>query len=75
MKIETIYILLLNEDIDVWRPSNAVNVKENIYEILIDQSEYETDEEDWEFKPGEKFLCKTKIFSNGTENLIAYSSL
>jgi hypothetical protein len=74
MKIETIYILLLNKGIDVWRPANAVKIKDNIHEILKDQPEFETEEENWEFKPGIKVRCKTKIINQYEVSVHRFSS-
>ncbi len=51
-----IYVKLLNEDIDVWRPAKAKHIEKNIYYLLA--QEYDTDIETWEFKPNTKVRCE-----------------
>jgi hypothetical protein len=50
-----IYVKLLDEGIDVWRPIRARLVASNIYEIL--EQTYDHDIETWEFEPGEQVVC------------------
>lgn len=46
-----IYVALLDEGIDVFRPVQAVVIGENKYRLLgLDQ--YDPDDEIWEFPPG-----------------------
>ena len=70
--METIYILLLNEGTPTWRPVEAIEIEEGIYEIPK-EIEVSSDEE-WEFKPGTKVKCKNHTFSGGETGLIAYEN-
>jgi hypothetical protein len=55
----TIYVKLLDEDIDVWRPVLAVkdNIK-NAYLILDIPENTMPQNEVWEFKPGSLVIVK-----------------
>ena len=63
-----IYVKILNEDINVWKPINAILIGENTYEIIDEDDEIE-------FKNGEIVKVKKKIFSDKTEGLIAYKTV
>jgi hypothetical protein len=54
-KIETIYVALLDEGVDVWRPVRAEHVRADVYRIA-DQT-YEAETERWEFVPGDLVRC------------------
>ena len=45
-----IFVKLLDEAVDVWRPVRAEHLHDNVYRIL-DQA-YDRDIETWEFAPG-----------------------
>ena len=62
--IETIYVNLLNEGVNVWRPVRAKKLKKNIYQILND-NEYDEEDEKWEFWPGAKVLCEKRKVHDG----------
>ena len=47
----TVYVYLLNEGSDVWRPVPAEKVDELIY-LLGGTDLYDPDDEEWEFLPG-----------------------
>lgn len=65
----TIYIYLLNEGVDVWRPVLAERVSGDIYRIVdVEPSKDET----WEFKSGETVKVREKQFSEGKSGLVAY---
>lgn len=51
-----IFVRLLDEGVDVWRPVLAEYVKGNIYRI-VDQ-EYAQDTETWEFVAGQTVECE-----------------
>ncbi len=70
--IENIFIYLLNEGVDVWRPVKAEIIDDGKYKILDENSEVD---EDWEFKPGDIVLCKEKIFSDGIKGLVAFKKI
>ena len=62
----TIYIPLLNEGVDCWRPVEAEPC-EGGYRVLGQVLEGEV----WKFTPGSIVLCQTKVFSDGTRGLAA----
>jgi len=64
--IEPIYVKLLDEDIDVYRPVNAIKINDCIYKIIDDdQKAYQEDGEVWEFKKGDIVKCSYKNLSQG----------
>ena len=62
-----IYVRLLGECVDVWRPVQATPIERDVYRIL--EQTYDRDLEEWEFEPGEVVECQlTRI---GNEDLPA----
>ncbi len=61
--ITTIYVYLLNEGTDVWRPVDAIHIKGNIYQIKSESIIPET--ETWQFLPGDIVRCEEKRLSKG----------
>ena len=57
-ELETIYVPLLDEGIDVWRPVLARRVSGDSY-LILDQ-DYDRDIETWEFAPGTVVKCRTE---------------
>ena len=55
-KPETIYVPLLEEGIDVWRPVLARRISGDTYRIL--DQDYDRDVETWEFEPGSVVTCR-----------------
>ncbi len=51
----TIYVRLVNEPVDVWRPVEAEHVSGNVHLIL--PQDYDRDSEVWEFEPGDLVEC------------------
>lgn len=73
-EVETqVYVPLLNEDMDVWKPLNALHQKENIYKIVSENSS-PTDEL-WQYNLNDLVKCKTKKFEDGKVGLVAYEQL
>lgn len=68
MSTTKIFISLLNEGIDCWRPANAKQHSEGVFEILgiIPAGE------DWQFAPGMRVRCRPRLFADGSTALIAY---
>lgn len=59
---DTIYIELLDEGVDVWRPVEAVLIDEDWYRISsrkLDPSEQ------WAFQTGDVVRCETRQLSGG----------
>lgn len=67
----TIYVALLNEGVDVWRPVDAVPTGQNAYRILGEVPALE----EWEFPPGSTVRCESKVLSGGETRLIAVASV
>lgn len=66
-----IYVKLLNEGTEAYRPVSVINIKDNIYKIL-ESNNYDKDDEEWEFIPGDSVVCEYKKTSDG-ELLVATS--
>jgi hypothetical protein len=62
-----IFVLLLNEGTDCWRPVSAAVRREGVYEILgiVPAGE------EWQFGPGTQVRCIEKVFADGSTGLIA----
>lgn len=58
-----VFVKLLGEDVDVWRPVAAVHIANDTYE-LVDQP-YDRETETWQFEPGELIVCKPIEVSEG----------
>ena len=55
-----IFIKILNEDIDVWRPVKAAQIAQYIFKIT-DTTNFESElDEILEFKPGDIVKCREK---------------
>jgi len=64
--IEKIYVKLLDEDIDVYRPVNALKIDNDIYKILDDNIQaYEEYLEEWEFGKDDIVKCIYRELSEG----------
>jgi hypothetical protein len=62
----TVYVALLNEGTDVWRPVAAAQVGPALYRLLGPVPE----DEGWQFQPGEVVRCEARVLS-GKQALIA----
>lgn len=67
--ITQIYVPLLDEGVDVWRPAQAIRVGNDLFRILL-PSDYDSEDETWEFLPGSLVKCALKMLS-GSEVLVA----
>jgi hypothetical protein len=61
---EQIYMRLLDEGVDVWRPVPAWKVNEGTY-IVLRPEWYDPDDEHWEFPPGSTVICEPKTITDG----------
>ena len=61
--VRQIFVRLVDEVVDVWRPVEARHCFDNVYRIL-DQP-YDRDLEAWEFGPGDVVVCKLADLSGG----------
>ena len=55
-ELVTIYVYLLNEGVDVWRPVLASRIDESLFRIVVQQ--YDRSVETWEFEPGDVVHCE-----------------
>jgi hypothetical protein len=69
----TIYIFLLNEGVEVWRPVEAELIEDGIYRILSVNDD--PNDEEWQFQTGMIVRCENKTFSDGETKLVAVESL
>jgi hypothetical protein len=65
---DTIYVALLDEGIDVWRPVDAERLAPDRYLIL--EQDYNPGIERWEFEPGTVVRCR-KEKRDGRSILVA----
>lgn len=68
METETIYIELLDDGVEVWRPVKAERRQDGLYRIL---STLPDETETWMFPPGSVVRCEEKTFSGGGKGLVA----
>ena len=61
---DTVYVPLLDEGIDVWRPAPARKVGDSTYEILR-PPDYDPDDEHWQFPPGSIVRCAPRRNADG----------
>jgi hypothetical protein len=59
VKTETIYVYLLGEGTDVWRPVEAEHLQADLYRIVGAPPEDEV----WQFKQGDTVRCKSQPLS------------
>jgi hypothetical protein len=58
-----IYVRLLDEVVDVWRPVQAVDLGAGRYRIV--EQPYEADIETWQFVPGNEVECEVVAMYEG----------
>jgi hypothetical protein len=74
--MKTIYVSLIDEGTDVWRPVRAKQFGPDIFQIPLETEIPE--EEFWEFQPGEMVKCKeAKLMEgvNSIKGLVAYAKV
>ncbi len=62
-----IYVALLNEGVDVWRPMRAEHLGGNVYRIVAQP--YNREIESWQFEPGDEVVCE--MIESGKERILA----
>ena len=65
-----VYVRLLDEGTDVWRPVRATPLPDGTFRLL-QPSGYDPDAETWEFAPFTNVRCVTRKFADGGEGLAA----
>jgi hypothetical protein len=58
-----IFVRLLDEGVDVWRPVRTERAGGGVYRIL--EQDYDREIEKWEFEPGERVTCELVDSSDG----------
>lgn len=61
--IAEIYVALLDEGVDVWRPVKAEHVEGSVYRIASQAYDHEV--ESWQFEPGDEVICEMIASSEG----------
>jgi hypothetical protein len=61
--LKTIYVKLVGEQVDVWRPVQAEHVRDDTY-VIADQP-YDRDSETWQFGPGSSVICEMVESADG----------
>lgn len=62
-KTETIYVALLDEGTDVWRPVEAEQIRAECFRIV--SANPDPEDEHWEFSPGSVVRCERRKLSGG----------
>ena len=67
----TVYVSLLDEGVDVWRPVSAEHIRDDVYRIVGESPDPE--DEQWQFLPGQHVRCRLQQLSEA-ECLVAYEA-
>ena len=51
-----LFVRLLDEGVDVWRPVRAEQLHDGVYRIV--EQPYDRDIERWQFVPGDEVVCE-----------------
>jgi hypothetical protein len=70
MSSRTVYVRLLNEAVDVWRPVEAVDEGHDVFRIVGPQTDAD---EEWEFPSGSLVRCTSKSIEGEEDGLVAYA--
>jgi hypothetical protein len=63
---QIIYVKLLHEGVDAWRPVQAINEGNNTFVILPNADIYNPNDEEWQFSPGQTVKVRQEQHSDGT---------
>jgi hypothetical protein len=63
-EIRTIYVQLLDEAVDAWRPIEARLAAEDSY--VVQPQRYDRESERWEFEPGSRVVCEERDLDGET---------
>lgn len=66
-----IYVLLLDEGLDVWRPVRAIEISPACFKII--ESESQESGEIWQFNEGQEVLVENRLL-DGEEVLVAVAA-
>src|ERR1700674_4840970 len=73
VRVVDIYIRLLDEGVDVWRPAQAVSEGAGIFRIVGPAPQPE--DEEWEFPLGALVRGMRRSFADGADALVAESRI
>ena len=59
---DQIYVALLDEGTDVWRPAPALKLQDETY-VVLRPDDYDPAFEQWQFPPGTMVVCEQKQLS------------
>ena len=68
-----IYVALLDEATDVWRPVDAEHLGDDLYRI--ESANADPEDEHWEFQQGEVVRCRPTVLSDGAQSLVAFEKV
>jgi hypothetical protein len=68
--VKRVYLALLDEGTEVYRPMDAVWRREDVFEILTENCCPE--DEHWQFSTGDLVRCREQTFSDGASELVAF---
>jgi hypothetical protein len=68
MPTKIIYVALLDEGTDCWRPVDAVQLNKDTYRIVNPPIE----DERWQFESGDVVHCRERVFADGELLLEAF---
>jgi hypothetical protein len=71
MSTNQIYVALLNEGTDVWRPVGATQIRRGIFRIDARAPADDT----WQFPQGSHVRCEPHVFDGGEIGLVAVEVL
>jgi len=71
--VAQIYMPLLDEGVPVWRPVEALQVRDDIYRVVSADSGFPS--EQWQFSTGSLVRCKSHTFADGVIGLAAYEQI
>jgi hypothetical protein len=66
---KTIYMPLMGEGTECWRPVRAVKVADDVFEIAEEVPEGES----WPFAGFSRVRCKEKLFTDGQSGLVVFA--
>ena len=69
---ETIFVALLDEGVDVWRPIEAQALPNGLFRIVSENADPES--ETWQFPTGAVVRCEQRRFADGEVGLVAIES-
>jgi hypothetical protein len=66
---KTIYMPLVGEGTECWRPVRAVQIGADIFEVTDNIPE----DQSWAFAPFSRVRCRDKVFANGQMGLVVFA--